>query len=891
MRQVIPHGFAHVPPKTASLSSLLFESSEGSRLTLAPLDSHIFRVTFAPPGLAVAQSDPNSILSRTHSIVGRDGAAGAADVHSVAGRARADVKASFDTPDTVFRLDTDPNDKAARSYSLSTPAVTAKVAIASDGLLAISFADRATPAKPFAEDLPLRAYQYDKNGGVAHYVKKKQNVGYYGGERGAPLDLAARRFRLDALDSMGYDVDRTDPLYKVLAASFFMIVFLPSFVFVLISNPPSAHVFTFTTPSSTPQYTPFYLAIDKTTGESHAIFYDSFSRGSIDFGCELDAFWGDFTKYEAEHGVLDYYVVYGPTLPSLVSKLSHLLGAPILPPKFSLGYLASAMGYAEHEDAHKLLWEFPDKMREWGVPCDGMHLSSGYTVDPVTGARNVFTWNLQRFPDPKGLFSKLNENGVRVFPNIKPWLLAGHPSYETVKAQRGFVWDPETDGPSSTRLWSAGAGTSASGSYFDFTSDAAREFWKKGVKSLLEVGAEGMWNDNNEYTIHDDTHLYSFTASTTTPLPSQPAGLAGRSLQTLLMATCSLEATREYHAAQALSKGGRPKRPFLITRAGTQGIWRYSAHSWSGDNRTSWKTLRGNVSMGVNAGMGLMGNYGHDIGGFAGPQPTPELLVRWIQMGVWLARFCVHSWKEEGVTEVGMYPEMLPIIRDAIHMRYTLLPYFYTLLHLTHRTGAPITRPLFWDFGRDPLAYGPAADTQFVVGPSILVAGVVEEGAKSRTVYLPTDPSGPSATKWCNFWTGEWLEGGKEVVADVPLERHGAVFVREGGIVPSTSKVGRWVGDGDDRERFVRVFPPPKGSAAGSWEFTLIEDDGETEGAPVTEINIQLRVEDGADKVFVGVVVVKKEYEVKYDGIQVRLPEQDGREVVVEKEEGMKLKK
>ncbi|KXS20755.1 glycoside hydrolase family 31 protein [Gonapodya prolifera JEL478] len=851
MRQVIPQGFSHVPPKSSSLSSLLFEAADGSRATVTAVDSSIFRVTFAPPGLDA--SDPRSVLSRTHTVVGKSAAA--AD-ESVAGKARSDLRTLLDSPDTVFRLEIDSGNKDSRVYSLATPAVTARAAISPDGLLTLTFAGSAkspssqSVSAPFLEDLPLRAYTYDKNGGVAHYVKRKSTVGYYGGERGAPLELTGRRFRLDALDSMGYDVDRTDPLYK---------------------------------------FTPYYLAVDKTTGESHAVFYDSFSRGGIDFGCEVDAFWGDYTKYEADQGVLDYYVIYGPTLPALVDHMSLLLGAPILPPKFSLGYLASAMGYAEHADAHKMLWEFPDKMREWNVPCDGMHLSSGYTVDPETGARNVFTWNLQRFPDPKGLFTKLNANGVRVFPNIKPWLLAGHPAYEAIKEKKGFVWDPETDSPSLTRLWSAGAGTSATGSYFDFTSEAARAFWKSGVKDLLEMGAEGMWNDNNEYTIHDDTHLYSFSAAPGASLPAQQAGLAGRALQTLLMATASFEATREHHKAVGAASSTRPKRPFLITRSGAPGIWRYAAHSWSGDNRTSWKTLRGNISMGVNAGLGLLGNYGHDIGGFAGPQPTPELLVRWIQMGVWLARFCVHSWKEEGVTEVGMYPEMLPIIRDAITLRYTLIPYFYTLLHLTSRHGAPVTRPLFWDFGTDPLAYGPAADTQFFVGPSILVAGVIEDGARSRKVYLPKDSKTGEGAAWCNFWTGEWVKGGAEVEADVPLERHGAVFVRAGGIVPTCSKVGRWVGDGDHGDRVVLFYPPPAGSAAGSWSFTLIEDDGETEGAPTTEIKIQLRVEDGANKVFVGAEVLVAGHKLAYDTVAVKLPQGDKREVVVEKETGIKL--
>lgn len=207
---------------------------------------------------------------------------------------------------------------------------------------------------------------------------------------------------------------------------------------------------------------------------------------------------------------------------------------------------------------------------------------------------------------------------------------------------RGFVWDTDYDKPSVMRFWSAGGGDHANGSYFDFTTAAAWEFWTKGVSALLDMGIESIWNDNNEFGIHDDEHSYALHGGT-------PVGVAGRTLQTFLMAKCSHDAIIAKHPK---------RRPFLVTRSGSPGIHRYVSMSWSGDNTTSWSTLKHNIPTGIGAGLSLLPFYGHDVGGFYGPRPSPELFVRWTQNGIWHPRFTIHSWKEEGISEPWMYPEV-----------------------------------------------------------------------------------------------------------------------------------------------------------------------------------------------------------------------------------------
>lgn len=207
-------------------------------------------------------------------------------------------------------------------------------------------------------------------------------------------------------------------------------------------------------------------------------------------------------------------------------------------------------------------------------------------------------------------------------------------------------------------MWSAGEGETGVGSYFDFSSVAGYEYWVNGVKDLLDTGIESIWNDNNEYALPDDSDYYAQTQPFfKTGKGDQPkvvnpfsVGELGRPYQTLLMANASYQAMVERFPR---------RRPFLITRSSCPGVQRYASQTWSGDNLTAWRTLKHNIPMGIGAGLALfpMG-YGHDVGGFVGERPSPELFVRWVQNGVFMARFCIHSWKKEGVTEPWMYPEV-----------------------------------------------------------------------------------------------------------------------------------------------------------------------------------------------------------------------------------------
>src|SRR5262249_48625686 len=147
------------------------------------------------------------------------------------------------------------------------------------------------------------------------------------------------------------------------------------------------------------------------------------------------------------------------------------------------------------------------------------------------------------------------------------------------------------------------------------------------------------------------------------------------------------------------------KRPYVVTRSGMAGMQRY-AQTWSGDNSTSWETLKYNIKMGLGLALSGISNIGHDVGGFAGPRPDPELFARWVQFGIFMPRFSIHSWNDDGsANEPWMHPQVLPAVRSLIKFRYRLMPHLYDLAWRYRRDFEPMIRPTFYDFPDDPRTF------------------------------------------------------------------------------------------------------------------------------------------------------------------------------------------
>jgi alpha-glucosidase len=589
---------------------------------------------------------------------------------------------------------------------------------------------------------------------VYHYVERRRDEMYVGlGERAGALDRAQQRFEMRNVDAMGYSARTTDPLYK--------------------------HI-------------PFYVTWQPKTATGFGLFYDTLADCHFDMGRELDNYHGPYRHFIAEHGDLDYYFIASAGTPlAAVRRFTWLTGRPAWMPKWGLGYSGSTMHYTDAPDAQQRMGEFLERCREHDILCDSFHLSSGYTS--IGAKRYVFHWNRDKFPDVDGFVNGYLDAGVRLAANIKPCLLRDHPAFEEVD-QAGLLIRCADGSPAWVQFWDE------VGAYLDFTNPATIAWWQARIKdSLLRHGIAATWNDNNEFEIWSPEAIAQGFGA---PYPAHRAKV----LQTLLMMRASRDAQREHAPG---------RRPFLVSRSGGVGMHRY-VQTWSGDNHTSWETLRYNLKMGLGLAMSGVSNSGHDIGGFSGPAPDPELLARWVAFGIFLPRFSIHSWNDDGtVNEPWMHPDVTRRIADLIKLRYRLIPYLYALLWQSHSACEPVLRPLFAEFPGDARCLADGDD--MMLGAALLVAPVVEPGQTTRDVYLP------QGAHWTSFWSGETFEGGSTVHLPAPLEQP-VMLIREGGVVALNVAEQHFARPADERAFIVAPFVRAGIARGGS-----IEDDGETE--------------------------------------------------------------
>lgn len=754
--------------------------------------------------------------------------------------------------------------------------VTATVKWKNTPVVSLSWTDS---GKSLHSDLPGRSYVADADG-VAHYSVLDREALHVGlGEKAAPMDLTNRHFILSASDTFGYDVYRTDPLYKHIP-----------------------------------------LLIKANSEGVVAIFSTSQSRGTWSVGSELDGLYGAYKVYRQDYGGLEEYFIVGKTLKDVLHSYAELAGFPLLPPRWAYGYISGGYKYTMLPDQELL--EFTAKLKKHEIPCSAHQMSSGYSFsDGVPSLRTVFNWHPKRFPDPKKWTSQMHAAGLRLLSNIKPFVLSSHPDFGKLKDANALFTDPETGLPGFMDVWSAGGGEGAEGCHVDFTSRKGFQWWFEGVQKLANAGIDGIWNDNNEYTLPNDDWTLKLDNEDVVKIgnraniPNKSVGLWGRNMHTELMGKASHDALVNLRPTQ---------RPFVLTRSATAGTLRYAASSWSGDDVTSWENLKGANALSLNAGFSLLQCYGHDIGGFEGPQPSPELLLRWVQIGIYSPRFAINCFKTSpadnllgDVIEPWMYPEITPLIRDTIKRRYEILPYIYSLALESHLYAHPPQRWIGWGYESDPEVWQSKklkeGEEQFWFGDTLLVGGVYEPGVKVAKVYLPRKGHNAAASQpsfshgkdsgndsivesfdygyvnlnapYQYLASGQWVEIASEWQDSIPLlARVGSAIPTGKSVVTRTpgedkiDQAGAGIEELDDY-RGIEIFPPRGSSHGRVFATTWLEDDGYTQNAAIS--SFMIKYSSTEEKVTVSLEKGKdNKYVPAWKDLDVILPHGDQRHVV-----------
>jgi len=448
----------------------------------------------------------------------------------------------------------------------------------------------------------------------------------------------------------------------------------------------------------------------------------------------------------APDGRPSVYFIVGETPAEVTRKLQRLCGTTPLPPLWALGHQQCRWGYESMEDLRTIA----DNFRRHRIPNDGLWLD----IDYMEGYR-VFTFDRNSYPDPAKQIHELSSEGGEVVPILDPGVKVdpGYEIYEDGLAKGvfcttgegrpyvGFVWPGRTVFP-------------------DFSLRETREWWAGYVRRFADTGVSGVWIDMNDpSTGSADYEEMRFGRG---KLPHQT-----------------------YHNQYALgmqmaTRDGfllaRPnERPFLVSRSGFISTSRFSA-VWTGDNASNYVNLAQSIQVSLSLSVSGVPFVGADVGGF-GLDCTPELLVAWYKAAFLFPFFRNHSQKGTRRQEPwAMGTQARLIISHYIRLRYKLLPYLYSLFAAQAERGEPILRPLFLEFPAGSRQDLSKIQDQFMAGPAVMQAPLVEEGAEERMVVLPQG-------LWYDPAAGGWTRGERRVRVRGEL-RTTPLYFREGSIVP-----------------------------------------------------------------------------------------------------------
>ncbi|MGU8636701.1 glycoside hydrolase family 31 protein [Clostridium perfringens] len=494
---------------------------------------------------------------------------------------------------------------------------------------------------------------------------------------------------------------------------------------------------------------PFYVALKEEA--TYGIFFDNSFRSYFDMGKEM----GDRIFFGAIGGQIQYYFIPGENIKEVVKNYTALTGRMEMPPLWSLGYQQCRFSYFSQEEVRELVKTFEEK----DIPLDVVYLD----IDYMDGFR-VMTFKTPNFDDAAGLISDLKEKGIRTITIIDPGVKVDE-EYDVFKrGKEGNHFTKKLDGE-----MFIGAVWPGDSAFPDFSNNDCREWWKSELKKFIsEHGMDGIWNDMNEPCVFNNDHKTMLE----TCLHNSDNGVIEHkefhNRYGFEMSRCSKEAQEELHPNE---------RGFSMTRATYAGGQRYSS-VWTGDNMSLWSQMRMSISMNANLGISGFSFVGNDVSGF-GLDSSEELFIRWMEMGPFIPIFRNHSNMYTRRQEPWAFgPRAEKIAKKSIELRYELLPYIYDLYYISHKEGLPIFRPMIMEYEKDMNLLN--MREQFMLGENMIVAPVLYEGERSKTLYLPKG-------SWFNYFTMEKLQGGKWYKLPCELDEI-LVFVKEGAIIPTYNK-------------------------------------------------------------------------------------------------------
>ncbi|XP_072293814.1 neutral alpha-glucosidase AB isoform X2 [Eucyclogobius newberryi] len=489
------------------------------------------------------------------------------------------------------------------------------------------------------------------------------------------------------------------------------------------------------------------------------------TAGKTVFGKMLDYVQGSSEKPQtdvrwiSESGIIDVFIMLGPTPKDVFSQYASLTGTQSFPPLAALAYHQCRWNYNDQEDVKAVDAGFD----EHDIPYDFIWLDIEHT-----DGKRYFTWDPHKFANPKEMLQGIKDKKRKMVAIVDPHIKvdSNYKIHNEIQS-KGFYIKNKDGGDYEGWCWPGSAG------YPDFNRADMRAWWASMFAyDQYEGSMENLytWNDMNEPSVFNGPEV-------TMHKDAKHGDWEHRDVHNLYgfyvqMAT----------ADGLIQRSGGAERPFVLTRAFFAGSQRFGA-VWTGDNAAEWDHLKISIPMCLSLGLVGISFCGADVGGFF-KSPSPELLVRWYQTGAYQPFFRAHAHLDTPRREPWLFgPENTALIREAVRQRYTLLPYWYQQMYHSHLTGEPAMRPLWVEYPQDPATF--AIDDDFLIGKDLLVHPVTEEGSRGVTAYLPGKDN-----VWYDVQTFQKHNGAQNLYIPVTMSSI-PVFQRGGSIIPRKLRVRR----------------------------------------------------------------------------------------------------
>ncbi|AWA29577.1 glycosyl hydrolase [Flavobacterium magnum] len=523
----------------------------------------------------------------------------------------------------------------------------------------------------------------------------------------------------------------------------------------------------------------------------YAVHFDNAAIGYLD----LDSQKNNTLAYETISGRKTYQVVAADNWATLIESYTALTGRQPMPPRWALGNFSSRFGYRDQEMAEKTAQHFRDD----NIPVDAMIFDLYWFGKTIKGTMGNLEFDREVFPYPENMIEHLNQSNIKTILITEPFILTSSKKWQEAVDKKVLATDASGK-PFTYDFYFGHTGL------IDVFKPEAREWFWDIYKGLAKKGVAGVWGDLGE------PEVFPSEAFTVKGKADEVHNIYGHNWAKMVF--------------EGYKKDFPGVRPFILMRSGYSGSQRYGMIPWSGDVSRSWDGLSGQMEIALEMGMQGMGYMHSDLGGFAGEYNDNDLYIRWLQYGVFQPIFRPHA--QELVASEPVYKDLLTKAqaKQAIEMRYRLLPYNYTLSFENHRKGTPLMRPLFFDEpGNQELL---KLSTNYLWGRDFLVAPVIQRNAPSVKVYFP------KGSNWIDlddsFRTietqGGYFEGGQSIDIPVTMD-HIPVFVRGGAFVPMSRVVQHTEAYDQDKLQLHYFFDPTVASSDG----LLYLDDGKTADA------------------------------------------------------------